>query len=64
MVAEESPFEAFRRATAAAMRAIAERDDITVNFGAEARLVDTQARLPVPSRDLPNSEVAQRSRRI
>ena len=59
MVAEESPFEAFRRATAAAMRAIAERDDITVNFGAEARLVDTQARLPVPSRDLPNSEVAQ-----
>ena len=59
MAAEESPVEAFRRATAAAMRAIAERDDITVNFGAEARLVDTQARLPVPSRDLPASEVAQ-----
>ena len=59
MAAEESPVEAFRRATAAAMRAIAERDDITVNFGAEARLVDTQARLPVPSRDLPDSEVAQ-----
>ncbi len=59
MAAEESPVEAFRRATAAAMRAIAERDDITVNFGAEARLVDTQARLPVPSRDLPDSEIAQ-----
>ncbi len=59
MAAEESPVEAFRRATAAAMRAIAERDDITVNFGAEARLVDTQARLPVPSRDLPRSEIAQ-----
>ena len=59
MAAEESPVEAFRRATAAAMRAIAERDDITVNFGAEARLVDTQARLPVPSRDLPAAEVAQ-----
>ena len=59
MAAEESPVEAFRRATAAAMRAIAQRDDITVNFGAEARLVDTQARLPVPSRDLPDSEVAQ-----
>jgi cobaltochelatase CobT len=58
MAAEESPVEAFRRATAAAMRAIAERDDITVNFGAEARLVDTQARLPVPSRDLPESEIA------
>ncbi len=59
MAADESPVEAFRRATAAAMRAIAERDDITVNFGAEARLVDTQARLPVPSRDLPASEIAQ-----
>ena len=58
MVATETPAEAFRRVTAAAMRAIAERDDVTVNFGAEARLVDTQARLPVPSRDLGADEVA------
>ena len=45
--------------TGAAMRAIAEREDVTVNFGAEARLVDNQARLPVPSRDLPAEEVTQ-----
>ncbi len=58
MAADETPAEAFRRVTAAAMRAIAERDDITVNFGAEARLVDAQARLPVPSRDLGAEEIA------
>jgi cobaltochelatase CobT len=57
MAANETPAEAFRRVTAAAMRAIAERDDIQVNFGAEARLVDNQARLPVPSRDLGAEEV-------
>ena len=55
----ESPAESFRRVTAAAMRAIAERDDITVSFGAEARLVDNAARLPVPSRDFGDDEVAQ-----
>ena len=55
----ESPIEEFRRVTGAAMRAIAEREDVTVNFGAEARLVDNQARLPVPSRDLPAEEVTQ-----
>ena len=57
MTANESPAEAFRRVTAAAMRAIAEREDIQVNFGAEARLVDNQARLPVPSRDLGADEI-------
>ena len=57
MAANESPAEAFRRVTAAAMRAIAERDDIQVNFGAETRLVDNQARLPVPSRDLGTDEI-------
>ena len=55
----ESPIEEFRRVTGAAMRAIAEREDVTVNFGAEARLVDNQARLPVPSRDLPAEEVTR-----
>ncbi len=55
----ESPIEEFRRVTGAAMRAIAEREDVTVNFGAEARLVENQARLPVPSRDLPAEEVTR-----
>ena len=43
MPGEENPVDEFRRVTAAAMRAIAERDDITVTFGSEARLVGTQA---------------------
>ncbi len=47
MAANESSAEAFRRVTAAAMRAIAERDDIQVNFGAEARLVDSYANAKV-----------------
>ena len=58
MAANESPTEAFRRVTAATMRAIAERDDIAVTFGAEARLVGEQARLPVPSRDFSDEEIA------
>ncbi|HEX9835222.1 MAG TPA: cobaltochelatase subunit CobT, partial [Alphaproteobacteria bacterium] len=57
MAGDEHPIEAFRRVTAAAMRAIAERDDVTVSFGAEARLAEAQARLPVPSRDFPAGEV-------
>ncbi len=56
-IAPESPIEELRRVTAAAMRAIADREDLTVNFGAEARLVDAQARLPLPSRDMPVEEV-------
>ena len=55
----DSPIEAFRRVTGAAMRAIARRDDVTVNFGAEPRLIENQARLPVPSRDLPDNEVSE-----
>ena len=41
------------------MRAISRREDVTVNFGAEPRLVENQARLPVPSRDLPEGEVSE-----
>ena len=55
----DTPIEAFRRVTGAAMRAIARREDVTVNFGAEPRLVENQARLPVPSRDLPENEVSE-----
>ena len=47
-MSDEQPAEEFRRVTAAAMRAIAEREDITLVYGSEARLVDNQARLPIP----------------
>ena len=55
---DNQPAEEFRRVTAATMRAIAERDDLTLVYGSEARLVDNQARLPVPSRDFTEKEVA------
>ncbi len=58
MAYEDNPAEEFRRVTAAAMRAIAENEEITVTFGSEARLTGTQARLPAPSRDMTASEVA------
>ena len=57
-MSDDQPAEEFRRVTAAAMRAIAERDDITLVYGSEARMVDNQARLPVPSRDFTEQEVA------
>ena len=57
MAGDEHPIEAFRRVTAATMRAISEREDVSVSFGAEARLVEAQARLPVPSREFGASEV-------
>ena len=57
MAGEENPVDEFRRVTAATMRAIAERDDITVVFGSEARLVGTQARLPTPPRDMTAEDV-------
>jgi cobaltochelatase CobT len=55
-----SPTEVFKRATAATLRAIAERDDLTVGFGPEAAGVSgTRIRLPNPQRDLPAEETAQ-----
>ena len=54
----ETPLETFRRVTGATMRAIAERKDVTVQFAAETRLTGTLARLPVPSREVLESEVA------
>ena len=53
---DAGPNEEFRRITAAAMRAISERDDLTLVYGSEARLVDNQARLPVPSREFTERE--------
>jgi cobaltochelatase CobT len=55
-----SPTEIFKRATASTLRAIAERDDITVGFGPEPPgVAGTRVKLPNPARDLPAEEAAQ-----
>ncbi|MGC2523718.1 MAG: cobaltochelatase subunit CobT, partial [Stellaceae bacterium] len=60
MAQEFSPAEIFKRATAATLRAIAERDDVTVGFGPDAAGVSgTRIKLPNPPRDLPAEETAQ-----
>src|ERR1700741_2313997 len=60
MAQDFSPTEIFKRATAATLRAIAERDDITVGFGPEpAGQSGARVRLPNPPRDLPAEEAAQ-----
>src|SRR5262252_117769 len=60
MAQDYSPTENFKRATAAALRAIAERDDVTVGFGPEpASASGARVRLPNPPRDLPAEDVAQ-----
>ena len=60
MAQEFSPTEIFKRATAATLRAIAERDDVTVGFGPEAAGASgARIRLPNPPRDLPADEAAQ-----
>jgi len=60
MAQDFSPIEIFKRATAATLRAIAERDDVTVGFGPEpAGQSGARVRLPNPPRDLPAEEAAQ-----
>jgi cobaltochelatase CobT len=60
MAQEFSPVEIFKRATAATLRAIAEREDVTVGFGPEqAGASGPRVRLPNPPRDLPADEAAQ-----
>src|SRR5918912_4282083 len=55
-----SPTEIFKRATPSTLRAIAERDDVTVGFGPEpAGVAGTRVKLPNPARDLPAEEAAQ-----
>src|SRR6059036_1273302 len=55
-----SPTEIFKRATASTLRAIAERDDLTVGFGPEPPgLAGNRVKLPNPARDLPAEEAAQ-----
>src|ERR1700720_2717522 len=55
-----SPTKIFKRATASTLRAIAERDDLTVGFGPEPPgLTGSRVKLPTPARDLPPDEAAQ-----
>src|SRR6266446_5900124 len=55
-----TPTEIFKRATASTLRAIAERDDVTVGFGPEPPgVAGTRVKLPNPARDLPADEAAQ-----
>ena len=55
----ENPIERFRRTTGAAIRAISQRDDITASFTPSGQgLVGTEARLPLPARDLPPEDAA------
>ena len=59
MAEPKNPVDDFRRVTAAAMRAIADREDISVQFTAEpAGNVGGEVHLPAPARDLPYEEVA------
>src|SRR5579859_5981720 len=60
MAQEFSPIEIFKRATASTLRAIAERDDLTIGFGPEPPgLAGNKVKLPNPARDLPPEEAAQ-----
>ena len=55
----ENPIERFKRTTGAAIRAIARRDDITATFTPSGQgLVGSEARLPLPARDLPAQDAA------
>ena len=54
----DGPIEEFRRVTAAAMRAISRNAELSVTFTPDpATLLGDEARLPLPSRDLPYDEV-------
>ncbi len=60
MTKPEAPTEPFKRAVAAATRAIAADDELEVSFGPETPgLHGKRARLPVPSRELRTDEVGQ-----
>jgi len=55
----DGPVEEFRRVTAAAMRALARREELNVTFAPEQpALRGSEAKLPLPSRDLPGNDVA------
>jgi cobaltochelatase CobT len=56
----DNPAEVFKRSTAATVRAIAERPDLSVTYGAEPPgAAGTRVKLPVPGRDISHEEAAQ-----
>jgi cobaltochelatase CobT len=56
----DGPLEVFKRANAACFRAVADRPDVEVVYGADgAHMTGERARLPFPARHLPKAEVAQ-----
>ena len=60
MSASENPVEPFKRAVTATVRAIAEDSEVPVTFGTEgAATRGGRTRLPLPSRELRQDEVAQ-----
>src|ERR1700742_4963262 len=55
----ENPAEPFKRAVGTAVRALAGEPELEVNFSAEPpSLKGLKAKLPLPTRNLPPSEVA------
>jgi cobaltochelatase CobT len=60
MKESDSPTEVFKRSTSATVRAIAERGDLTVSFGAEpASAAGTRVKLPAPAREISLEEASQ-----
>src|SRR5258708_30994153 len=60
MSESESPAEVFKRSTAATVRAIAERGDVQVTFGADPpSAAGGRVKLPTPGRDISLEEAAQ-----
>ncbi|MDX2104127.1 MAG: cobaltochelatase subunit CobT [Alphaproteobacteria bacterium] len=60
MADQDNPIERFKRATAAALRAVAHEGEVEVVYAAEASgLSGKRARLPMPPRSLPAEDVAR-----
>ncbi len=60
MADQDSPIEIFKRANAAAFRAISGRDDADLTYGTDGAkgAEGPRVRVPLPSRDLPQEEAA------
>lgn len=58
---QESPIETFKRATAAALRAVSEQEDVEVSFAPDSQgmISGRRARLPMPARSLLPEELAR-----
>ena len=60
MTDRENPLERFKRTTAATVRAVARKPDITVGFHPSGQgVVGDEVKLSLPPRDLPHEEVLQ-----